>query len=342
MNDYVFVMDVDGTICPIKKPDQSYSELSRNDDVCDRMKELKKDGATFILHSARQMRTYNGDLEEIERNTRPVLEDWIKRNDVPCDSLILGKPWAGPKGYYVDDRAMLPKEFAEWTPSTLIVPICGRSSRYPKGVPKYLYPVFPDNHPMIYEALQGIDLRLFSRKVFVILREHDESYNVRNIIRNIVPDAEFVILDKHTSCQTETVCKAIELADIRGQMSIRDCDSRIDVFRIPKGNSVAGYELRYGTTPEQHSNKCFLVTEKDTLMRIAEKDPVSATIGCGLYTFASAQEFMDNVILANDGETYISHIVSRMLSKGHPFRYVQSMTFRDWGTIDDYNRERGI
>lgn len=282
------------------------------------------------------MRTYNGDISKIERYTRPVLEEWLLRNNIPYDTLVLGKPWAGPRGFYIDDKAMLPEEFVGWVPSTLIVPLCGRATRYPQGLPKYLYSV--NGEPMLAKALQGINIHTFERKVFVVLAEHVEEYDVCTRIRQIVPDATFVILDDHTSCQSETVVCAIESADITGQITIRDCDNHIRVHSIPKGNSVAGYELRYGSTPESHANKCFLVTEKDSLRQIAEKKPISSVFGCGLYTFAEASDFVRAYAsITKDGETYISDVVAELL-KDQPFRYIQSDTFLDWGTIDDYNR----
>jgi capsule biosynthesis phosphatase len=43
----------------------------------------------------------------------PVLSAWLARHDVPFDELHVGKPWAGRRGYYIDDRAVRPREFLD-------------------------------------------------------------------------------------------------------------------------------------------------------------------------------------------------------------------------------------
>jgi capsule biosynthesis phosphatase len=44
--------------------------------------------------------------------TLPVIIEWLRRHDVPFDELHVGKPWCGTDGFYVDDRAVRPSEFA--------------------------------------------------------------------------------------------------------------------------------------------------------------------------------------------------------------------------------------
>ena len=57
------------------------------------------------------MRTYQGNIGKINANTLPVILDWLDRYSVPYDEVIVGKPWPGPDGYYIDDRAIRPSEF---------------------------------------------------------------------------------------------------------------------------------------------------------------------------------------------------------------------------------------
>jgi capsule biosynthesis phosphatase len=59
------------------------------------------------------MRTYNNNIELILKNTKPVLEKWLMKWEIPYDELILGKPYPGPDGIYVDDKAVRPRELLE-------------------------------------------------------------------------------------------------------------------------------------------------------------------------------------------------------------------------------------
>lgn len=108
MNSIIF--DIDGTICPIKNKNEDYLDLIPYSDMVDKINELKKKGFKIILFTARNMRTYNGDLELILKNTKPILEKWLKKWNIPYDELIFGKPWPGPNRFYVDDRTIRPSE----------------------------------------------------------------------------------------------------------------------------------------------------------------------------------------------------------------------------------------
>lgn len=108
MNSMIF--DVDGTICPIKQENENYSDLIPYKEMIEKMHELKEKGFKIILNTSRNMRTYEGDINKILENTKPVLEEWLKKWDIPYDEVIYGKPWPGKEGFYVDDRAIRPNE----------------------------------------------------------------------------------------------------------------------------------------------------------------------------------------------------------------------------------------
>lgn len=104
------IFDIDGTICPIKTKEEKYEDLIPNFEMIEKIKELKENGYKIILFTARNMKTYKNDLKMILEKTKPILEDWLKKWEIPYDELIFGKPWPGPKGFYVDDRTIRPKE----------------------------------------------------------------------------------------------------------------------------------------------------------------------------------------------------------------------------------------
>ena len=110
-SEYSFIFDVDGTLCPIKKPEENYADLIPYEDMISKIREYKEKGARIVLFTSRTMRTYKGDIDLILKNTAPVLEAWLKKWDIPYDEIIYGKPWPGKKGFYVDDRTLRPEEF---------------------------------------------------------------------------------------------------------------------------------------------------------------------------------------------------------------------------------------
>lgn len=114
-SEYSFIFDVDGTLCPIKKPEENYADLVPYEDMVSKIREYKEKGARIVLFTSRTMRTYKGDIDLILKNTAPVLEAWLKKWDIPYDEIIYGKPWPGKKGFYVDDRTIRPEEFLSST-----------------------------------------------------------------------------------------------------------------------------------------------------------------------------------------------------------------------------------
>ena len=58
----------------------------------------------------------------------------------------------------------------------IIVPCCGRSSRFPGQPPKWMLPA-PDGQPMLRLALSGLPVEL-DDLIVTILREHEETFDV--------------------------------------------------------------------------------------------------------------------------------------------------------------------
>lgn len=106
------VFDLDGTIA-LDDPARPYAEREPNLPLIDKLHAYKADGFEIIVASARNMRTYGGDVGKINANTLPVILAWLKRHGVPFDEIHVGKPWCGRDGFYVDDKAIRPSEFVK-------------------------------------------------------------------------------------------------------------------------------------------------------------------------------------------------------------------------------------
>ena len=108
------VFDLDGTLTH-DDPDVGYPERAPNAAVVEKLRAYREQGFTIVICSARNMRTYAGDLGKINAHTLPVIVDWLARHQIPYDEIHVGKPWCGAEGFYVDDRAIRPSEFLSKT-----------------------------------------------------------------------------------------------------------------------------------------------------------------------------------------------------------------------------------
>jgi len=105
------VFDIDGTICPIRTPDQSYEDLVPHTEVVARLREYRYEGFYIILSTSRNMNTHNGNVGLLIAKTAKTLFAWLDRHEIPYDELHVGKPWPGKGGFYVDDKSIRPSEF---------------------------------------------------------------------------------------------------------------------------------------------------------------------------------------------------------------------------------------
>lgn len=121
------IFDIDGTICPIKNADEKYEDLVPNKAMVERIRTYKMEGAEIVLHTSRNMNSYQGNIGRINANTAKILLAWLDKWEIPYDEIIYGKPWPGHDGFYVDDRAVRPDEFMRFGYEELME-ICRKSS----------------------------------------------------------------------------------------------------------------------------------------------------------------------------------------------------------------------
>lgn len=107
------VVDIDGTLCPIKRSHEQYIDMEPEPRMLERIRTLHAEGWRIILHTARGMRSNQGNVGQIGKKVVPDLLQWLAKHDIPFDELHTAKPWPGRQGVYIDDRAVRPREFVE-------------------------------------------------------------------------------------------------------------------------------------------------------------------------------------------------------------------------------------
>lgn len=106
------VIDLDGTICPIKEKHQTYADLVPLPGAVERLHTLKAAGHYLIIQTARNMATQQSNLGRVVKNIGKVTLDWLEDHNIPYDEIYFGKPNAD---LYIDDRAL---RFENWDDTT--------------------------------------------------------------------------------------------------------------------------------------------------------------------------------------------------------------------------------
>jgi capsule biosynthesis phosphatase len=113
------IIDLDNTLT-LDDPSISYEKKLPNLAVINKVKTYKKKGFTIVISTSRNVNTYKNSIGLINANTLPKIINWLKLHKVPFDEIIVGKPWCGKKGFIVDDKAIRPDEFTEFSYSKIL------------------------------------------------------------------------------------------------------------------------------------------------------------------------------------------------------------------------------
>lgn len=106
------VIDLDNTLT-IADSSKPYVDVLPNLATINKLKEYKTQGFEITIFTSRNMNTFDGNVGKINCVTLPIIIDWLDKHNVPYDQVYVGKPWCGHKGFYVDDKAIRPKEFLD-------------------------------------------------------------------------------------------------------------------------------------------------------------------------------------------------------------------------------------
>ena len=228
---------------------------------------------------------------------------------------------------------------------TLLVPMAGRSSRFPDLRPKWQLTHPMTNRFMVTEAILGLNLDFFDNIYFICLQEHEDKYHFTKGFVSELDElglrekSNIVLLAEQTNSQSETVYTFLSGHELEGFIFIKDSDGfyRCDV---EERNQVAYFDLNDMDNINAKSKSYVELDINNVLTNIVEKKVISSTFSSGGYGFADAKEFCSTYEELEDmeGECYISHVVFEMMLTGSTFYGTKTSDFKDWGTLDAWNK----
>jgi hypothetical protein len=225
----------------------------------------------------------------------------------------------------------------------LIIPMAGRSSRFPDLKPKWML-THPTGKFMVLEAISGLNLSDFENIHFVYLNEHEERQSFLKGFReeledmNLLTKSKFVALDKATKDQPETVEACIKKGMIKGPIVIKDSDNYFKV-NVSAYNSVCVADLNKVGLIKPKNKSYITIDTSGNLLNIVEKLVISSLFCVGGYCFEDADEFVAALnSLDKNRERYISHVIYQMMLDGKTFKSIETEYYSDWGTVEDWDR----
>lgn len=101
-------IDLDGTICDIRKPGEKYADVKPKPGAVEKLKKFKQQGHYIIITTARHMKTAEGNVNFVVSRLGLETLEWLEKHEIPHDEVNFGKPYAQ---VYIDDRAI---KFEGW------------------------------------------------------------------------------------------------------------------------------------------------------------------------------------------------------------------------------------
>ena len=352
------VFDLDGVICELKKPSESYADVIPKNDIIEKMKDLKKNGHYLIIHTGRHMRTCDGDVSKVIEKIGKTTEDWLKKWNVPYDELIFGKPYAD---MYIDDLGIefstmdnLNKKIESMQPY-IVIPMAGHGRRFKDaGISKPKFMIEVKNKTLFEWSLDSLPLEISRKIIFICLEEHEKEFNVGKFIKDIMNQKysnlsyELVYLEKTTRGQVETVLHAKQLIDSENTLIIYNIDTYFTSTRLKskiltlKNQNIDGM---LGCFTSDDENLSFVeLNDKGLVKRVREKEKISSLASTGLYIFSSGKQFIETAetMIKNDikvrDEFFVSELYNILLKLGKKFEIDVAEEFIPFGTPDDIKK----
>lgn len=110
-------IDLDGTLCTLKQPGQTYADVTPLPGAVERLRELRAAGHVVIITTARHMATCEANVGKVLQRVGLVTLRWLDDHGFEYDEIHFGKPNAE---VYIDDRALRFGGWHELTEATLV------------------------------------------------------------------------------------------------------------------------------------------------------------------------------------------------------------------------------
>lgn len=340
MDGYTFIFDIDGTICPIKSPNEKYEDVIPYDDMVRKIRDYKQAGAKIVLFTSRNMNTYQGNIGLINKYTARIISEWLDKWNIPYDEIIYGKPWPGHKGFYVDDRAIRPNEFLTCNPKELemlqeraqgdmniIITMAGAGSRFRSAgynCPKYMIEVKEKTlFEWAMESLSGYRKRV-NKYIFVVQASDDSEDFIREkCIEMDIGEIEIVQLDGMTDGQATSCYIATEFCESARPILIYNIDTYVEPGWM-RYEEIHGDGYIPCFSAEGNHWSFVIVDESGRAKEIREKERISDNCTIGAYYFASAElykkvyeEYYGETSSLDITEKYIAPMYNYMINNGY-------------------------
>lgn len=206
----------------------------------------------------------------------------------------------------------------------VLIPMAGAGSRFQKAGYTFPKPLIEVNgKPMIQVVVENLNID--ARHIFVVQKEHYESYNLKHLLNLISPGCEIVQVDGMTEGAACTTLLAKEFINNDEPLLYANSDQFLDwdsneFMYSMEADEVDGGMLTFTAT---HPKWSFAkLGEKGFITEVAEKKPISDIATTGIYYWRHgsdyvkyAEEMIQKDIRVNN-EFYVCPVFNQAIADG--------------------------
>jgi dTDP-glucose pyrophosphorylase len=204
----------------------------------------------------------------------------------------------------------------------IVIPMAGLGTRFPKQKYKKTKPLIDIlNKPMIQWAIESLNIK--GKYHFVVRKEDSEE--ITNLLRKIVPDCEIILIEKTTSGPAESVLLFEKFINNDEELIVANCDQIMwwdsEQFLLnARSSKYDGMIVTYhADTPKNSYAKlnCF-----GMVIEIKEKEVISHVSLNGIHYWKKGRFFVESANLmksakdtAPNGEYYVGPTYNYMIKQ---------------------------
>lgn len=248
--------------------------------------------------------------------------------------------------YYEEKREGIPKRSLFQKGINVVIPMAGDGSRFAKvgyKDPKPMIDVF--DKPMISWVIENMEID--ANYIFVVKQEHEQRYNLRKILKSIVPECKIVEVKETTQGAACTVLLAEHYIDNDLPLLMANSDQWLEwdceQFLINFLIRDISHSVRISTFPSDGSPKWSYaaVNESGYVTDVKEKQPISNYGSTGVYLWRRGCDFvkyakqMISLDKRTRGEFYVAPVIKEAIDDGHMVSVENCKRFWSLGVPDD-------
>jgi dTDP-glucose pyrophosphorylase len=149
--------------------------------------------------------------------------------------------------------------------------------------------------PLIQHVYENLSRIPNSEFIFVIRKDEDNKYHLRNVLKLLAPSCEIIVTDELTAGAACTALLAIEHINNEDPLVIANADQIVDIDLSDAIHSFEQHSLDAGTLvfDSVHPRWSYVrLDEHGYVIEAAEKRPISRYATAGVYYFRQGKAFV--------------------------------------------------